>query len=190
MMKKFLLASLAIAVILAIAPSSQADSFSYSVGGSNFAVNPNDGNMILASNNGTLIPLGRNGHEGVEIGAGSSALSEEIGIPFDNLLAPGASGENSRGGAGTLVDISGKDLSLFTGRRRVGTARDGHFYFIDKSGYHLDNEISKGNGTLVGVITTLTETPEPGSLFLLGTGLLCMALVLFWRSARSPKASS
>ena len=58
MMKKYLLASLAIVGILAIAPSSQADSFSYSVGVSNFAVNPNDGSMILASNNGTLIPLG------------------------------------------------------------------------------------------------------------------------------------
>jgi hypothetical protein len=41
----------------------------------------------------------------------------------------------------------------------------------------------------VGIVTTLAETPEPGSLFLLGTGLLGLALALFWKSANGSTGS-
>jgi hypothetical protein len=93
-----------------------------------------------------------------------------------------------------LVDISGDELSLLSGgfsaRDKAGTAGNGSFYFADKGNYHANNEITKGANELVATAITLTETPEPGSLFLLGTGLLLLALVLFWKSAKRPTGSS
>ena len=110
---------------------------------------------------------------------------------FDRLLQGETKG-GQQDSYGTLVDLNGQELVLLSGIDGAGTksaGKNGEFYFADRGTYHVSNELQRGNGTIRSNTTALTVTPEPGSLFLLGTGLLGLALVLFWKAAKRPTGS-
>ena len=86
------------------------------------------------------------------------------------------------------VDLSGNEvnllLSAFRDTEGNGAAANGRVDFGSKGGSRLNVGMSKAGGVLAASAATLAATPEPGSLFLLGTGLLCMALVLSRKAAK------
>jgi hypothetical protein len=198
-MKNYALASLALAASVAITPFALADSFGYKASDSGVTTSPafDSGHTGIANgtgisgtisgNHGTSITFGPTASEVFNTGsdANSLLLSRDGGSLLDNLLYPGVSRNGIQDSDGVLVDISGYQLSLFSGG--VGGIKaqgSGRFYFADNGSYHANKDIRKGKIELVGSRATLTEAPEPASLFLLGTGLLCMALVLFRQAAK------
>ena len=109
---------------------------------------------------------------------------------FDKLLQGGTKG-GQQDNFGALVDLNGQEVVLLSGIDGGGSRFGGknQFFFTDKGTFHVSNELQRGNGTIRSNTTALTVTPEPGSLFLLGTGLLGLALVLFWKAAKRPTGS-
>jgi hypothetical protein len=109
---------------------------------------------------------------------------------FDNLFLQGNNGAGSQDNTGALIDLNGQGLALLSGSHRGGAAgKNGQFVFADRGTYRVSNELQRGRGFVRSDTTALTVTPEPGSLFLLGTGLLGLALVLFWKAARRSMGS-
>jgi hypothetical protein len=110
---------------------------------------------------------------------------------FDNLLYP----ENAHTGTGSgILDAGGilfkfdggYELNLFSGSFGEGAPSDPNaFYFADNGVYHSNNNpiLTDGNAPAPD---DLTSAPEPGSLFLFGSGLLCLALVLYRRNVKRP----
>jgi hypothetical protein len=215
-MKKHLCASLALTIAFAITPSAFADSFGYKVSGANFTSQhtfdagpagfangvAEDRDYAITGRSGTLMSgsvtpanFGPMVLEGFNTGFGSNspALSGDGGFIFDNLLYPGNSGNRIQDSGSILVDVSGYELNLFSrsfgGSSGTSAAGSGHFSFADKGGYHVNSGIPKGKSELATATATLAQTPEPGSLFLLGTGLLFLALILFRRGAKRPTGS-
>lgn len=203
-MKNYAIASLALAVSIAITPFALADSFGYKASDSSITAGAafDKGHTGIASGtgisatykggNGRPVTFGPTASEVFNTGsdANSLLLSRDGGSLLDNLLYPGDSGNGMQDRDGVLVDISGYQLSLFSGGVGGRNAQgSGHFYFADNGSYHANKENPKGKIELVGSRATLTEAPEPGSLFLLGTGLLCMALVLFRQAAKRSTGS-
>jgi hypothetical protein len=197
-MKNALVASLALGTALVLIPNALADSFSSKTSGSNVVANLNidsshAGIGTGVSENGTLTErngaqfksalVGRNANT-----TNSHALVGDGGLSLDNLLNSGNSwnGNSDRGDG--VAEVSSNELSVMSGgkggRREMAIAGLGRFSFVGKGSNRANAVIPKGTIKEASTVVALAETPEPGSLFLLGTGLLCMALALFWRSAR------
>jgi hypothetical protein len=198
-LNKVLLASLALAASLAITPFALADTFGNKPSDSRVTANPASDRGHSGVANGTGLSASYMGNNGMPSTFGpteselfntgsdtkSLVLSRDGGFLLDNLLSPGDSENGMQDRDGVLVDISGSQLSLLSGG--VGGVHDqgsGHFYFADNGSYHANEEIPKGKIEPLESRSALTEAPEPGSLLLLGTGLFCMALILFRQAAK------
>jgi hypothetical protein len=228
-MKKFLLAFVALAAALAITPAAVADSWQYTISGSNFTSTlyltgtdelsvpgPGGGDVtayVISSVSGTFqivgspqITFGPTYTESAAPGsyAYNLTLSSDGQFLFDNLLYPFLTGNQILDWGGILfVPETGYELNIFGGAfgGTDGNNAPGcsycspagcYFYFADNGNYHYDDPIPDVENSSVPALSSndgsesLTlVTPEPGSLFLLGTGLLGLAFVL-WRKASRP----
>ncbi len=185
-----MVASLAMSCALAITPFAVVDSFGFSRIVSHSI--PNLKNISSVPN------LSANSRFSTESGAGkggSDASSSQRAVRFQSgepqAVAGSAEGGNQAkekapdeaSGEPYLMAENAGDRDGF----RFAMSR--HPLVLEKSGYRANNELPKGTIGLAGMITMLVDTPEPGSLFLLGTGLLGLALVLFWKSAKNTTRS-
>ena len=200
-MKKVILVTLALGVVCAQVPSAQADSFGSKtsdskftsavlVEGSGVSSNRTDMSRALKADNAPLNTFSSINSEVFTSGLDvrGQVASSTSGSLLDNLAYLRDSGSGIRGASGVLVDFSGNEMNLVFGSLKASSSVrspfSNHGGLAGKSNSLLSSEISKGRSNLVAGAATLTATPEPGSLFLLGTGLLFMALALFWKAAK------
>ena len=210
-MKKFSFALVALAVALAITPSAMADTWQYTIDGSDFTSNltfftsSNNATQLITAVSGTFditgnpaVTFGWTPTENANPGsnAGSLTLSSDGGFLFDNLLYTTSTGNAILDWGGFLVNVSGHELNIFSGAAGLGGPGNDYFYFADNGAFHFNDLIpdaknpdipattSSSDGSETFTQTSTATTPEPGSLFLLGTGLLGLALILFRKTAK------
>ncbi|MGD0859473.1 MAG: PEP-CTERM sorting domain-containing protein [Terracidiphilus sp.] len=211
-MKKLSLGLLVLAMVLAIAPAAQANSFDYEIAGSNFtaALTFNTGNeaisvpgpnsavdidaFVVTSVSGTFDITGESPYTfaatkpvAAANGANAYNLTSNYGFLWDNLLYPEYAGTDTGNGildyGGLFVEFSnGYQLNLFSGAFGSGAPGNAYFYFADNGNYYSNNPVTGGGGGPAP--DGLTATPEPGSLFLFGAGLLGLAFVLYRKAGK------
>lgn len=191
-MKKVLIMLLAVAAALGIAQSASATSFtingapgltisgtatgagpSYLVGGAGTFSLPAVGTFAGVSGEAFTVVA-----TGSVLPAGSNLKTQATG--FDNTIYSGAN-TDPFDSHGVLIKLANGDYVLIKsigGGLDVVDIYNSKGKFIGGEVYGLD-PVSNGPGGL-------TNTPEPSSLLLLGTGLLAMACIVFWK-ARSSK---
>ena len=203
-MKKFSLALFALAVALAISPAAMADTFTYSITGTNFTADlifltgpANVANGVAETGAYTVTNVSGwfdiNGGPSSSMtdapvvlaatGAKAYNLTDNGAFLFDNLLYPGASGNGILDWGGVLIQVNSTYQinifgGLFGGSDGNNAPGNGFYYFADNGGYHYDDPIYSATGG------PALLTPEPGSLFLLGTGLLGLTLVIFRKAGK------
>ena len=207
-MKRFSLAFLALAAALAMAPAALADSWIYTISGSNFTatleltgtdvgLDPGPGGSsvdayVITSVTGTFTDP-TSTYPIVDTtpvpapGANAYSLTDADGYLFDNLLYPSLNPALDWGGL--LLDVNGAGfyLNIFGGAfgSTDGLTAPGntYYYFADNNDY-ANNPITAKADAEEAATATLTAVPEPGSLFLLGTGVLGLAWVLLRKASR------
>jgi hypothetical protein len=204
-MKKISLALFALAAALAITPAVMADSFEYTINGTNFnaALNLVTGPANIANgatqagaytildvsgtfsvNGGPAITFGPTAPEVANTGSNATnlTLSSDGGFLFDNLLYPESKGNGILDWGGLLVEFGGYELNVFSGSFGSGAPNNEYFYFADNGSNHSNILIPINNGDPAQA--TLVATPEPGSLLMLGTGVFGLALISFRKAAK------
>ena len=203
-MKNVLVVSLALGMAVTLIPSTFADSFGYRTIGSNsvtkFTVDINRAGL----GSGVSAAAAFSVHGGAQLRAHNSVRrvnasysanaftqSRSASDNFFSNQAAAPKGLLDRSGA--LVDLSGSEVNLLLGAFNGGESKSapaaGGFNFGDKGPSRVNDGLSRATSELAAGAATLAATPEPGSLFLLGTGLLCMALVLFRKGGKRPSES-
>lgn len=180
-MKKFALASLAMAIVLAISPAAQADSISGSIA----VGSPTSSSDTWDATSITFIGLGQV-HQAT--GTLSSLLGDSAVLTsFTFSPASGADGVvlfNIASGLATLT-MSSIDVQLnnSTFLNLVGTG------ILTEAGYTdtpaTFSLTSTSTGTTSFTVDATTTTPEPSSLLLLGTGLFGLAFIVFRKGSAS-----
>jgi hypothetical protein len=190
-MKKFSLAALALAATIAVTPAALADSFSYTISGSNFAANlvfqatsvptapgpagpgsPGVPAYLVTSVSGTFADQTSTYTFGsspvVAAGAGANAnnLTDADGYLFDNLIYPTLSGNEILDWGGILIQpngYSGFYLNIFAGDfgSTDGLTAPGDDYFYFADNNYYSNNQIPGKGTEGGAEV---EGPAVGTL--------------------------
>jgi hypothetical protein len=187
-MKKFSLALFALAIAFAITPTVMADTYYYHF---------NDGN-ITASGTLSAIEIGNTGVYEVTDGT--------ININFGNGVLTGVLDQNPNlpnpfsppcpwcGGIDNLLYPSGNAPSQFNNLLLDkygllftvnGTYGYTNLWGGDNNGYGAAYSTNAAWSAYGGGTFEISTTPEPGSLFLLGTGLLGLAVIIFRKSKPS-----
>jgi len=213
-MKIFRIALPVLAVALMAAPAAMADSYTYTITGSNFSATlnltatANDANGIYVSGTDTITSVAGtfdvNGKTYVintpiapvlaSPGSDATNPTDNGAFLYDNLLYPTATPANGiLDWDGLLIDVPGTNgyqLNLFSGLFGgiPGNEAPGnmYFYFADNGDNHSNNEIAESiSSSSAPATASLVAAPEPASLFLMGSGLLAMALVVSRRRRSS-----
>ncbi|MGA2889230.1 MAG: PEP-CTERM sorting domain-containing protein [Terracidiphilus sp.] len=190
-MTKFWLVSLALATAVATAPAAKADPFGItfsgagvsgsgtltgtSIGGGNFDITSGTLTLTIGSttfNNVTVIPdtLPNNALENY----GPTNADYPTGwFTYDDILTPKTS-PYVDGDGGLLLEVSSTQfIELYAN----GSATWWDEYLVTGDSWPIG---AGGDGAPVTM--DITESPEPSSLLLLGTGLLCLAGFIFRKS--------
>ena len=184
-MRSFTLATLALATAFAIAPAASADQFTYGYNGSgfdgvlSFTANPVSGNpgvFQITNVAGTINAAGTDITTpvsfSVPVYADPNGISSNtvyfpnVGFSYDNLLTPGAA--LTLDFYGVLFDVNGLYFNIYS--------NNGLYQWADTGSYTNFNN-------LADPMVDPEPAPEPGSLLLFATGLLCMAALLSRRKA-------
>jgi uncharacterized Zn-binding protein involved in type VI secretion len=180
-MKNFKFAACALAMAFAIVPAAMADSFTFSASGIGFTgsgtlTGTSVGGGAIAITSGTFTI---NGVSATILGnwtdSGYNVYTAGAGYNYDyDNLVFSINGTQS-------LDINGLLFLLSNGGVVNIWEIDGVYYWNEWIGNQWVYNPAVGEGGEPIVEGSIAPTPEPSSLLLLGTGLLLLACLIFWK---------